>query len=289
MLQILVLSTWLICAGDASNNVLKPSVSMPDVHRLVSTLRHAHDFNQRLRAVMSLIRLHDASALDDLNEALTDQAAMVRALTCLALSGYDMNQAAPLLQQAEHDPEAIVRRSARAARSDIVDLEHRRAALTGSGAENQRAETRVKRQSLRLDINRFVSTGSLPTQSMSMEQAVSEALDKNRIGLWAVPHIKTPAASYVLVGNAAWTTQNIDNGEKISLHVQGIVHKAPKNNLLGTIAANGAATLPNGVTPEQKEQALSQLMQNAADSAVGDIIDVINVDRKNNGETLLRN
>src|SRR5262249_30285268 len=90
-----------------------PVFAVPNTTQLVRPHRHENNFNKRLRAVMSLLRLHDASALPELKKAIKDRDPVTRALTCVVLSGYDSATATPLLEAAENDSVDVVRRSAK--------------------------------------------------------------------------------------------------------------------------------------------------------------------------------
>lgn len=304
----------------------------PPAEKLVQTMSSEKNFQKRVRAVMALIRRHDPAALPALKTSIGSKDPLTRSLACLALSGYPANFAFPLLDIAERDPVPIVKRSAEAARADILTaqkneerqrVEQEKQAAAGVRPDNPafppahrspkalvppppptfhtqapQANTTFApitptyvapraKSGPRLSVKRL-APGKAPEGLLSAPRELSLAAADAAPGWWVGDADSAQKdAAFVITGGAKWMIDKNSRGEKVRLRVEGLVER-PNRQLLGNVASEAHIDLPNGVTPEDRAAALQRGYRQAMVALVGEITDVINVDRQTNGESLLR-
>jgi hypothetical protein len=253
----------------------------------LTTLEHGKNFNLRLRAVMRIIRTHDPKYLQRLGTTAHDTQMMTRALTAIALSGYSRAQAEPLLTPLTKDSADLVRRSAAAALSDIAEAEK----VPKLPPASQPAAPRVLQQKSgpRLALDEFTTRGAPELALVPAARVLSEALDDEPQALWS-GEVGTSEhkAAYALIGNATWSEHKNSSGTMVKLQIRGTLQSLPAHQLLGEVSAGGTATLPAGLDPTARATTLQKTLRRTAEAVMGDVIDLVNVDRQTNGQSILR-
>lgn len=263
----------------------------------LTTLKRGKNFNQRLRAVMTIIRTHDPVYLRGLSGCARDSQPMTRALTAIALSGYTRAQAEPILTTLTKDSVDIVKRSAAAALSDIDEAAKAAPpprpppAKSASGSASAAAPSRVLRQKSgpRLALDEFSTRGTPETALVPAARVLSEALDDQPQASWT-GEVGTSGhkATYTLVGSADWSERKSGGDTVVTLRLRATLQHLPAHQLLGEVSAAGKATLPAGLDPATRTSTLQSTLRRTAEAAMGDVIDLVNVDRQTSGQSILR-
>ena len=250
---------------------------------------------------MTLIRTHDSSKLAALKAAARDQTPLTRALTAIALSGYPRSQAEPILTELAKDPVDIVKRSAAAALSDIAALEKApkpapsvagsgmvAGSSAGSGGSGADHPLRQK-NGPRLALDQFATRAAPSDVLTPAARTLSEALDASPLPMWT-GEVGTSGhkATYTLIGGADWSEHKSAGAVVVKVRLHGVMQRLPAYKLVGEVSSQGTATLPAGTDPSTRASTLQSMLRRVADAAVGDLIDLANVDRQTSGEPLLR-
>ncbi len=255
----------------------------------ITTLRHGKNFPVRLRAVMTILRTHDPAQLDGLMKAAHDEQPMTRALVAIALSGYTQPEAQPILDVLSKDSVDIVKRSAAAALSDINDhAKQPKPPPPPPPAPSGERALRAK-SGPRLALDDLQTKNSPEVSLPQAARLFTEALDDSPTPLWT-GETATSAhkATYTLIGSADWTEKKAGADQLLKVRLHGLVQKLPAHKLLGEVTAQGAATLPPGLSSAERVNTLQSMLKKVVDASLGDVIDTINVDREQSGEPLLR-
>lgn len=268
----------------------------------LTTLKRGKNFNQRLRAVMTILRTHDPAYLKGLATLSHDSASMTRALTAIALSGYTRSQAEPILTPLTKDSVDIVKRSAAAALSDIDEAAKtakdnpppappppRPKGIAAPPVVAQASKVLRQKSGPRLALDELTTRGAPETSLVPAARVLSEALDDAPQALWT-GEVGTSGhkASYTLVGSAVWAEHKSGGGSIVTLSLRGTLQHLPAHQLLGEVTAGGKATLPAGLDPATRTSTLQSTLRRTAEAAMGDVIDLVNVDRQTSGQSILR-
>ena len=264
----------------------------------LTTLKRGKNFNVRLRAVMTILRTHDPAYLKGLASAAQDADVMTRALTAIALSGYTRKQAELTLTRLTLDSSDLVKRSAQAALSDIDEAAKaapppalKPTPVAPKSSEPTLASNRVLRQKSgpRLALDEFTTRGTPETSLVPAARVMSEALDDAPQALWS-GEVGTSGhkATYTLVGNAEWSEHKSSGGTVVKLRLHATLQHLPAHQLLGEVSAGGTATLPAGLDAATRTSTLQSTLRRTAEAAMGDVIDLVNVDRQTSGQSILR-
>lgn len=290
-----------------------PQAAPNDMALLVNTVRTERDFNKRVRAVMTLIRKHDARALPGLKQALNDKDPMTRSLACLALSGYPANFALPLLEPVERDPVAIVKRAAAAAKADVLaavveterqakaDQQAKAAFPPASRVSEATTTPRMRdyipppsRSGPRLSVEKLRDEGTR-TGLFAAKRELSLAAADKAPGWWVGnADDRATQAPYRLSGKAIWRQSQHGTTQKIVVQVQAVVEKASNKQtgvatqLLGSVSSEGSIEIQPNTDDATQQAAVNRAYRQVMVALVEDITDVLNVDRQSNGEPLLR-
>ena len=252
----------LLCAGVAI---------AANIDQLIQILKTEKSFKLRANAARLLGKSGEARAAQPLCDALKDEHPVVRATACVALAALDDPKVMGDIEKAVEDPDESVRKACKSALKQLT--RPRTSQATG------------KRPAL--DLQEIRGTGAKDADGMhaALKKALKAEFESGK-NLLSVED--NPARGYRLVGGVHCEDQNRGKDTILFCKANLVVARMPGKSILGNIGATGGASVSNPKNMRDREATQDALFAAFAKSLAEDLISVINTDRAQNGEEMLK-